>query len=118
MCADPPLRLRSVRQPRSSYSALSTSRTYVKSQPSLHLPGKKWIVLFFFSNRRHRSVTRTNDGLIGQRQDFLEIIPQRIIVGNVSTTHRAGKKRIAYDCDRTRATVHNISHSARGVAPG
>src|SRR5437762_4959772 len=83
----------------------------------LDLPCKERIVLFLFSNRRHRSVTRANDRLIRQRQNFLEIIPQRIIVGNVSTSHRAGKKRIAYDCDRARATVYDVSHAARGVAP-
>src|SRR5437773_11007005 len=84
----------------------------------LDLSGKKRIVLFFFSNRRHRSVTRTNDRLIRQRQDFLEIISQGIIIGSVSTTHRAGKKRIAYDRDRAGESRDNVSHAARGMPPG
>jgi hypothetical protein len=35
---------------------------------------KERIVCFFFADRRYRTVSRANDRVVGQRQDFLEII--------------------------------------------
>ena len=63
-------------------------------------------------------MTRTNDRFIRQRKDFLEIVFQRLVIGNVPTTHGAREKRIAHDRDRARETGHHIGHSAARVTPG
>ena len=81
-------------------------------------PAKKRIVLFFFANRRHRAVPGTNNRFVRQSQNFLEIVFDRVLVGNTSAAHRAGEKRIAHNRDRPRETVHHKSHAARGMTPG
>ena len=45
----------------------------LKPQPS-NFPDKKRIVFFLFADCRYRTVSRANDRVVGQRQDFLEII--------------------------------------------
>ena len=70
-------------------------------------------MLLLFAHARHRPVPGTNDCLVGQRQNFLEIISQCVFVGNGSATHRAGKKRVANDGNRPGETSRDESHSAR-----
>src|SRR6266480_4057889 len=85
---------------------------------TLDLARKKWIVRFLFTHRGHGTVTRTNDRFIRQGQNFLEIVLERIIVGNVAATHGAGEKRIADDRDWPGETGHHVRHSPARVAPG
>src|SRR5439155_13819102 len=75
-------------------------------------------MLFLLAYRRHRAVSRTNDCFIWERQNLFKIVLKRIIVGDISTAHRTGEKRIAYDSDAMRETAHYESHSALRVAPG
>src|SRR5581483_7902381 len=49
--------------------------------------GEKWIVLLFFAHSSHWTVSRADDRLIRQRKNLLQIISQRVGVGNVSTAH-------------------------------
>ena len=60
---------------RVSSSALVTSETTsnLKRQTS-NFASKERIVSFLFADCRYRTVSRANDRVVGQRQDFLEII--------------------------------------------
>ena len=42
------------------------------------LAGEKWVVFFLFAHRRHRAVAGTNDRFVRQRQNFFEIVSQRL----------------------------------------
>src|SRR5215468_5166408 len=75
---------------------------------ALESSSKKWIMRFFFAHRSHGAVTRANNCVVRKRQDFFEIILQRVIVGNVSAAHRSRKERIAYYRDLVRLTHHNV----------
>ena len=61
---------------------------------------------------------RANDRLVRQRQDFLAIVSQRVLVGNIPAAHRAGKKRVAHNRDRAGKSGDDISHPARRMARG
>src|SRR2546427_10505032 len=80
--------------------------------------GKERIVFFFLAHACHRAVTGTNDRFIRQVQNFLEIVSNRVLVGNGPATHRAGKKRVADDRNRSGETSHNERHSSRRMSPG
>src|ERR1700752_617620 len=54
---------------------------------SSNLSSKERIVLFLLTHRRHRAVPWANDGFVRQRQDFLEIISQRVLVRDISAAH-------------------------------
>src|SRR5207237_10359973 len=84
---------------------------------TLNFVCEEGIMLLLFAHARHRPVPGTNDCLVGQRQNFLEIISQCVFVGNGSATHRAGKKRVANDGNRPDETSRDESHSARGMSP-
>src|SRR5206468_4242997 len=78
---------------------------------------EKRIALFLFAHCRHRAGSWANDRLVGQREYFLEIVSQRILVRHVSASHRSGKERVAHNCDRAREPGHHIRHSARRMTP-
>src|SRR5438067_12690983 len=84
---------------------------------TLNFPNKKRIVFLLFAHARYWSVTGTNDRLVGQCQNFLEVILHGVFVGHAPAAHRAGKKRVAHDGDRSGKPVHNESHSAGRMAP-
>ena len=65
------------------------------------------------SHSGYRAMAGTNDCLVRQRQNFLEIISNCVVVGNGLATHLAGKKRVANDGNRPGETSHDESHSAR-----
>src|SRR5205823_7932512 len=52
---------------------------------------KKRIVRLLLSHCCHRTMTGTDDGLVGQRQNFFHIVFQRLFERNISAAHRAGK---------------------------
>ena len=70
------------------------------------------------ADRRHRSVTGTNDRFIRQGQYFFEIVLHRVFVGNGPAPHRPGKKRVADDRNRSSETGRNERHSSRRMSPG
>ena len=94
-------------------------RTLIRAGPEQsHFPGEERIVRFFLANACHRTVPRTNDGFVRQSQNFFQIVPNGIFVGNVAAAHRAGKKRIADNRDGLRQAGHDIGHSAGRMSPG
>src|SRR5437868_2947056 len=48
---------------------------------------KKRIGPFLFPHRRDRSVPRTDDRLVRQRQDLFDIISQRVLIRHISAAH-------------------------------
>src|SRR5258708_27850753 len=83
-----------------------------------NFPYKEWVMLFLFTHARHRPMTRTNDRVIRQGQDLLEIISHRVFVGSGPAAHRAGKKRVADDGNRSVETIRDKRHSSRRMSPG
>src|SRR4029077_7849186 len=63
--------------------------------------GKERIVSLLFPDARHWPGTGTNDRFCRQGQNFLEIFSNRVFVINGPATHRAGKKRVANDRNRS-----------------
>ena len=79
---------------------------------------KNGLSLFFFSHSRQRAVPGTNNRLLRQRQNFLAIVSQCVLVGNIAAAHRAGKKRIAHDRDRAGKPGDDKRHSAGRMTRG
>src|ERR1700724_1206165 len=71
---------------RHSSFVLCHSFACLKPQTS-NFVDKEWIVLFLFTDRRHRPVARTNNRVIRQSEDFLEIVLDGIFVGNAAPSH-------------------------------
>ena len=75
-------------------------------------------LLLLFTNGRHRPVTRTNDCVVRQRENLLEIILHRVRIGNAAAAHRSGKKRIADKRNGMRETGNNEGGAAGRMSPG
>src|ERR1043166_810230 len=104
---------------RSLSAAAPCSRPFVRHQQDrcsfAKLGREKRIVLLLFADARDRAVAGTDDGFIGKCQDLFEIIFERVIIGNVAATQRAGEKRIAHDRDWPRQPSGHERYSAGGM---
>jgi hypothetical protein len=63
-------------------------------------------------------MSRTNDRLIRQGQNFLAVVSERVFVGDVAATHRAGKERVADDCNRPSKAGNDVGYPAGRMTGG
>src|SRR6266700_8361597 len=84
---------------------------------TLNFVREEGIMPLLLSHSGHRAMAGTNDCLVRQRQNFLEIISNCVVVGNGPATHRAGKKRVANDSNRPPEASYDKSHSTGRMSP-
>src|SRR5262249_255213 len=100
-----------------------TRGCYIKLQTTnikhlAHLVREERIVPLLLPNCRHRPVARTNNRFVGEHQNFLEIICNRVLIRNAAATHRTGEKRIANHGNLPCETGADEGHSTWGMSPG
>ena len=99
-------------------ASLQPAKLVQRPRDKLALPGEKWIVLLFLADGGERAVAGTKNGFVRQGQDFLEVVSDRVWIGDVPAAHRAGEKRIAHDRHRTCESSHDEGHAAGRMPPG
>ena len=59
----------------------------------------------------------TDDGIVGQSQNFVQVVRDRVFVRNIATTHGAGKNGITDDGEWISQAGDKIGHAAARVPP-
>ena len=76
------------------------------------------IVRFFLFHGGHGSVSGTEDGIIGEGEDFFAVIFEGIGVGDHAAAHGAGEQGVADDSDGLRQAIDHEGGAAGGMAAG